>query len=226
MAFRQRKKGAPITYDAQDDPIPLPWARQKNSRLPWPPAELRLKITASPNDWETLYIMSQATPELLGLLIFKHIAEPVYERFLIRETHPLPRGVHAEPEDSEDKYALGKRQLFMWQARCYAAAAYTVIRSWKKRSREEWPEHLIDMESKYCQSHSVKKPTTIELTKFCFDQKFGKIRSSLGMKQIDEDSFRKIYLLPEFLRRSRKIYEVIKLFEQNITIEELYEKMI
>lgn len=114
----------------------------------------------------------------------------------------------------------------MWQARCYAAAAHTVIMFWKKRPREEWPESLLNIEREVCQLHSIKKSTVIELTKFCFDQKFGRIRRSLGMNKIDEEGFRKIYLFPQFLRRAKRIYNELKELGQNINIEELYEKMI
>ncbi|MBW1987897.1 MAG: hypothetical protein JRI50_11920 [Deltaproteobacteria bacterium] len=227
MAFRQRKKGAPIVYDGKDNPIPLPWGRQENSNLPWPPGELRLKIVASPKDWETLYTMSWATPELLGRLIFKNIAEPVYEKFLLREAHPAPRGVHAHPQDSVNRYALGARELFMWQARCYVAATHTIVMHWRKRPLKEWPSYLRELEGEASLLHSNKKVKGIELTMFCFEKKFRARRMMLGMEEfIDEESFRKIYLLPEFIRRARRIYNEREESGEEVTIDKLYELMI
>ena len=213
---------------------PLPWPSgelrpmSKASPLPWPSGELRLMIKASPEDWRTLYTLSLATPELLGLLIFKYIAEPVYERFLVREDHPLPRGVHAEPQDAENPYSLGARKIFMWNARCYVAAAYTVIMDWLNQPEGDWPEYLRDLERDAKSSNPRSgESKVIEIVMLSFYKKFNKQLRFLGFKKYNErKDFRKVYLLPEFCERAENIFDDRKSLGEMLTIDELYSLMI
>ena len=87
--FIQRRKGDPIKYDGRTKPIPLaPEIRWDNAASC--PSELTLEIKASPQDWDTLYLLSQASPEYLGKLIGFYVVRPVFEKFLAREGSNLP----------------------------------------------------------------------------------------------------------------------------------------
>jgi hypothetical protein len=129
--FHQRKKGESITYKGIVEPIPLPFGGQEGSEWPWPPDKLTLQIKASPQDWKTLCVLAEAAPEYLGNLIRLHITTSVDEKFLLKEGSNLPRGLHNE-----------ERQIYMEQARRYAAAAYAVLSHWAKRPLHSWPEYL------------------------------------------------------------------------------------
>jgi hypothetical protein len=122
--FYQHKKGEAIKYQGEVEPIPLSPALFSSGKL-------NLEIKASINDWNTLYLLAEAAPEYLGKLIKFYIAKPVYEEFLSREGTNLPRGLHNMEE-----------QLFMDDARRYAAAAYTVLSHWAKRPLTDWPDDL------------------------------------------------------------------------------------
>lgn len=233
MTIRQRKKGDLIIFNGKDEPIPMPWARQVKSKLPFPPPTLTLYIKAMPQDWRTLFRLGETDPAYLGQLLFINIIKPIYERFLLKEDYPPPRGVHAEPEDQESPYALGLREQFMWEARNYAAAAYTVLRHWGKRPGDEWPQHLkllIDTVREDIGSENVflpgkKKINVIAVVMHLLKEKFDSRRTHLGLKdpeEMVESDFRDNYLRKNPLEAAKAISNKSK---HSLTIEELYYLM-
>lgn len=233
MAIRQRKKGSHITFDGNEEPIPLPWAKQTNSELPIPPPDLTLYIRALPQDWRALYHLGETDPEYLGQLLFIKVIKPVYERFLVKEDYSPPRGVHAEPEDQENPYALGLREQFMWEARNYTAAAYTVLSHWGQKPRDEWPQIfklLIEEVSADIGTENVfpskkKEIDVIAVVVHLFKEKFNKRRKRLSLKdpgEMTDSDFRDNYLWKNHLEAARTIYNNR---EQLLTVEELYDLM-
>lgn len=191
--FHQRKKGDPISYDGSVDPIPLPYPRQKDSKLPSPPDTLTLKIKASPQDWHTLYLLAQADPEYLGKLILINVANPVYEKFLSREELHLPGGLHSEV-----------RQQFMSEARNYTAASFTILSHWAKTPSKSWPEYLriiIDEAEEKLGKESIWPPRkktidVIAVVRFLLNLEYGGRGEMLGFDDVElmeNEIFRKIY---------------------------------
>jgi hypothetical protein len=225
MALRQRKKGEPIRYKGADDPIPLPWGGQEGSQiLSLPPTLVIDKITATPQDWRTLYHLALADPEYLGNLLVHHVIRPVYEKFLSKEDFPLPRGIHAKPED-QDPYVLGLRDQFMWDARNYAAAAYTVIRHWRGKPREEWPLHFIKPFETIVEKtgHDKDKVDVLWITSALLEERFNGRWEELGLIDPEgflEEDFRDIYLLRNHIDAAESAFEKM---QHKVTIDELYE---
>jgi len=233
LTIRQRKKGAAITFNGEDEPIRLPWAKQTKSELPFLPADLTLYIRALPQDWRTLYHLGETDPEYLGQLLFKKVIKPVYERFLVRKDHPPPRGIHAEPEDRENPYALGLREQFMWEARNYAAAAYTVLSYWNQKPRDERPQHLRllvealgeDLGRENVFPHGKGKMDVIFVVMHLLKERFNSRRRRLGLKDPGEmtlSDFRDNYLWKNHIEAASGIYNKR---EQALTIEELFDLM-
>jgi len=75
----------------------------------------------------------------------------------------------------------------MWNARCYVAAAQTVIMYWLRKPEKEWPEYLRDLEKEaFRNGLKSEKKRGIELTMYVFHKKFSKEQRLLGLKRHDE----------------------------------------
>lgn len=217
--FHQRKKGALITYDGSIEPVPFPLGNREGPRT------LTLKITASPQDWNTLFLLAEAAPEHLGKLINFFVTIPVYEKFLSKEEGNLHRGLHNEA-----------RQLFMEQARRYAAAAYAVLSYWAEHPLTTWPQSLQDVireAEKTSGKENVWPPgkksvDIIAMVKCLIALKYGGKIDELGLENtefMDNEIFRKIYLdnnklvaANDFMQESKgflsidALYDVIPIF--------------
>lgn len=234
--FYQRQKGEPITYNGSVEPIPLPFGSQEG------PTKLSLKIKASPQDWNTLFLLAEAAPEHLGKLIRFYITTPVYEKFLSREESHLPRGFHNEA-----------RQLFMDEARRYAAAAYTVLSHWAKSPLPIWPDDLkaiireaeitlgkeniwpppreiektLGKESSWPPPRKKKRPgesvDVIAVVRYLINLKYGSRSDELGIANVEEmnnEIFRKIYLDNNKLEAANDFFQKYK---YSLTIDVLYK---
>jgi hypothetical protein len=239
--FHQRKKGEPITYDGSAKPLPLPFEGKDRSEWPWPLDKLTLKIIASPQDWNTLNVLSEANPEYLGNLIRLHIANPVYKKFLSKEKSNLPRGFHNEA-----------RQILMEQTRRYAAAAYAVFSHWANRPLQSWPDDLkaeiLEAEKKLGKDNIWPPPVEIEKTlgkdsftwppkkkstkmksfdviamvRFLINKKFGAKRDDLGLDRVeymDNDIFHKNYLDENKIEAAS---DLMKKYNYSLSIDTLY----
>ena len=217
--FHQRQKGEPITYDGSVEPIPFPLGNREG------PIALNLKITASPQDWDTLFILAEAAPEHLGKLIKFYITTHVHEKFLSKEGINQPRGFHNEA-----------RQLFMEQARRYAAAACAVFSHWAKHPLPTWPQYLQDVireAEKTSGKENVWPPgkksvDVIAMVRCLIALKYGERIEELGLdhtEYMDNETFRNIYLdknkleaANDFMQESRgflsidALYDVIPIF--------------
>jgi hypothetical protein len=213
--FSQRKKGAPIAYNGSVEPIPLlPGLAERDT--------LTLKIKASPQDWDTLILLAEAAPEHLGKLIRFYITRPAYEKFLKSEGSNLPRGLHNAAE-----------QLFIDEARRYAAAAYTVLSHWAKRLLTTWPQSLQDV-IREAEENSGKENVwppgkksvdVIAIVKCLIALRYKEKIDELGLANtefMDNKTFRKIYLGKNRLEAAK---DLIKIYGDSLTINALYEAL-
>ena len=212
--FSQRQKGEHITYDGSVEPIPLPFGSQEG------PTKLALKINASPQDWYTLFLLATSAPEHLGKLIQFYIATPVYEKFLSREEGHMPRGLSNEA-----------RQIFLDEARRYAAAAYAVLSHWAKRSLSDWPDDLKSLileAEKTSGKENVWPPgkksvDVIAMVRCLIALKYGRREDELGLENVefmDNKVFYKIYLDKDKLKAAKPF---IHKYGDSLTIDELYK---
>ena len=213
-SFHQRQRGAPITYDGSVEPIPFPLGNREE------PNTLTLKITASPQDWNTLFLLAEAAPEHLGKLIKFYITSNVYEKFLSKEGINQPRGFHNAAE-----------QLFMDEARRYAAAAHTVLSHWAKSSLSTWPQSLqavIREAEKTSGKENVWPPEKklvdiIAMVRCLIALKYGEKIYDLNLANtefMDNEIFRKIYLDNHYLKIARKS---IQKYGDSLSIDVLFD---
>jgi hypothetical protein len=240
--FHQRKKGEPIKYNGSVEPIPLPPELKWND-APLSPRTLTLEIKASPQDWNTLHILAEASPEHLGKLILFYIARPVYEKFLKREGVNLPRGLHNLT-----------KHLFMDDIRSYATAAYAVISHWGNHPPTAWPaflKSLVQMAEKKLGEELIWPPppeiekilgkecdwtppqknksqrslNVIEVVKYLVTSNYGLRGEEYGfasVEHMDNDIFYKIYIDKNKLKAAK---DLIREYGKAMTIHVLYNIM-
>jgi hypothetical protein len=223
--FHQRKKGEPITYDGSVEPIPLSFVSQE-----WP-NKLTLKISASPQDWNTLHQLAVTSPEYLGRLIFLHITRPINERFLSKEGRILPRGFHNEAQ-----------QIFMEEARRYSAAAFVVLSHWADQPLTVWPDELQDVTreaeklwgqeniwppEKQSRENERQLVDVIAVVKYLLDLKHGLKRDEFdldSLEEMDNETFRKIYLDKNKIKAAKAINDsFIHKHGDSLNVDTLYE---
>ncbi len=216
--FYQHQKGAPITYNGSVEPIPLPYVSQK-----WPD-KLTLKISASPQDWDTLHQLANSSPEYLGRLIFLHITRPVQEEFLSKEGRNLPRGFHNEAE-----------QIFMEEARRYVAAAFTVLSHWAEHPLIDWPDSLkavirgaeIRWGEKSIWPPEKESVDVIAVVRYLLRSKYGiegKKLSLADIEDMDNEIFWKIYRDKEKIEAAKTINDnFIQKHVDSLDIDTLYK---
>ncbi|MFZ5447056.1 MAG: hypothetical protein ACOZFS_00255 [Thermodesulfobacteriota bacterium] len=212
--FHQRKKGEPITYDGNIEPIPFPLGSREG------PNALTLKITASPEDWQTLFLLAEADPEHLGKLIKFYITNPIYEHYLTKEEINQTRGVHDIAERN-----------FMDRARRYAVATYTVLSQWAKGPMASWPEYLqalIREAEKTMGKENVwppekEAPDVITMVRCLIALKYGNQIKQFRLTEpefMDNEVFRKTYLDKNKLKAA-KFY--IQEYGDKMTVEWLFD---
>lgn len=218
--IRQRQKNAPISADAD---IPLRKPEPEGSILSLLPENLKFTITASPQDWMTLYRMALTDPEYLGRQIMIQLAQPVYQEKLENLDYTIPRGMHA-------KSANGlTRAEFMHEARKFAAAVHAVVSYWVKKPKEEWPDHFkklisgFDKEGYKIVSTHTGSFEIITIVSFLLELKYEKEMKELGLSSCTEDVFRKTYLKKNYLEAAKSIFSR---GGEVMTINELFNVMI
>ncbi|MBM4289482.1 MAG: hypothetical protein FJ135_15300 [Deltaproteobacteria bacterium] len=223
--FYQRKKGEPITYDGSAEPIPLSFVSQE-----WP-NKLTLKINASPQDWNILHQLAEASPEYLGRLIFLNITRPINEKFLSREGKALPRGFHSEAQ-----------KILMEEARRYSAAAFAVLSHWAKQPLTTWLDELkaqIHEAEKLWGKENIWPPEkqsyendrqsidVITVVRYLLNIKDGIRRDELGLdnlEEMDNEIFRKIYLDKDKVEAAKAINDnFIQKYGDPLDIDRLHE---
>jgi len=153
------------------------WKRTKGTRLlstegtflPLPPAHeaLTLEISASPDTWRTLYIMSFAKPEDI-VSIIRNLSKATFDY------------ISAKPgkEDFVDKI---KR---------YAAYVYCWTEYWLKKPQEEWPESLrglVRKLGKYAYHRKKERPDPRRVTAHIMEMDFGKERERHHLRKWTKD---------------------------------------
>lgn len=150
-----------------------------------------LKVSATLQDWKTLYTYSLDDPESLGTLIFNFFLQPVFDKHLKDTYSPRPRGVHCvegvKGEEEGD---------FMAEARRYAAAAYVICQYWLKK--DEQPQFFRDLIRTLDKEKIVTakgKYSTTKATLELFEEKFRERRRQLGLLQkTTPRAFKETYL--------------------------------
>jgi len=122
--------------------------------LPPPRKDLTLEISASPDAWRTLYIMSFAKPEDIVSMIRK-LSKTTFDYISAK------RG----------------REDFVDKIKRYAAYVYCWTEYWLKKPQNEWPESLKELVrklGKYPHHRRNERPEPRRVTAYIIEMDFGK----------------------------------------------------
>ena len=162
------------------------WKRTKGTRLlstegtflPLPPPgkDLTLAISASPDTWRALYIMSFAKPEDIVSMI----------RRLSKTTFDY---MSAKPG----------REDFVDKMKRYAAYVYCWAEYWLKKPPDEWPEPLKELVRQLSKDryHGRRgRPTPKRVTAYMMEMDFGKEREKHHLRKWtnDPEAFEKTFI--------------------------------
>jgi len=159
------------------------WKRTKGTRLlstegtfsPLPPSRegLTLEISASPDIWRLLYIMSFAKPEDIVSMV-RDLSKAAYDHISAKPGRGIERG----KEDFVDKV---KR---------YAAYVDCWAEYWLKKPQDEWPNPLKELVGKLGKNayHGRKeRPEPRRVTAHIMERDFGKEREKYGLRKWTKD---------------------------------------
>jgi len=144
--------------------------------------DLSLEISASPDGWRTLYIMSFAKPEAI-VKIVRDLSKAAYDHISVGPR----RGIGRRKED------------FVNKVKRYAAYVYCWACHWLEKPQDEWPEPLREIVTKMDRSarHGAKKePGPQRVTAYIMERDFGKERKKYYPKSWTEDpeGFRRTFI--------------------------------
>ncbi len=152
----KRTKGAGI-LSTEGDFLPLP-SRGEG---------LTLGISASPDTWRTLYIMSLTKPGDIVSIIRK-LSKATFD------------SISAEPG----------REDFVDKVKRYAAYVYCWAEYWLNKPQDEWPESLRDLVrklSKHAYPGRKERPESRRVTAYVMEMDFGKERERYHLKKWTKD---------------------------------------
>ena len=154
------------------------WKRTKGTRLlstegtflplPPPSKDLTLEISASPDTWRALYIMSFAKPEDLVSMI-RNLSKTTFDY------------ISAKPG----------REDFVDKMKRYAAYVYCWAEYWLKKPQDEWPEplkELVRQLSKYSISWKERKAQSTKGNGLYYGNGFWKRKRKTSPKKMDKRS--------------------------------------
>ncbi len=141
----------------------------KGTFLPVPSCgeNLTLEISASPDTWRTLYIMSFAKPGDI-VSIIRSLSKTTFDSI----------STELRSEDFIDKV---KR---------YTAYVYCWAEYWLKKPQHEWPESLKELVKKlgkYAYLGKGKRPESRRVTAYIMEMDFGKERERYHLKKWTKD---------------------------------------
>jgi hypothetical protein len=153
------------------------WKRSKGTRLlstegsflPLPSSRenLTLEISASPDTWRTLYIMSFVKPEDIVSMI-RNLSKTTFD--------------YISPKPG--------REDFVDKMKRYAAYVYCWAEYWLKKPQHEWPEplkQLVRQLSKQTYHGRRERPKPPRVTAYIMEMDFGKEREKHHLKKWTKD---------------------------------------
>jgi hypothetical protein len=153
------------------------WKRTKGTRLlstkgtflalPSPREGLTLEISASPDTWRTLYLMSFAKPEDIVTMI-RNLSKSNFDY------------ISAKPG----------REDFLDKIKRYAAYVYCWAEYWLKKPQDEWPESLTELVrklDKYAYCGGKESPESQRVTAYIMEMDFGKEREKYHLRKWTKD---------------------------------------
>ena len=153
------------------------WKRTKGVRIlsaegtflpfPVPHKDFTLEISASPDTWRTLYIMSFVKPEDI-VSIIRNLSKATFDY------------ISAKPG----------REDFVDKIKRYAAYVYCWTEYWLKKPQDEWPESLKELVRKLGKSayHRRKeRPEPGRVTAHIMEMDFGKEREKYHLRKWTKD---------------------------------------
>ncbi len=141
--------------------------------LPSPHKNLSIEISASPDAWRTLYIMSFVNPGDI-VNIIRNPSKAAYDHISLESG----RGIDRSEED------------FVNKVKRYAAYVYCWALYWLKKPQDEWPEPLKKIVNKMGKSayhKSQKTPQPQRVTAYIMERDFGKERKRYRLKKWTEN---------------------------------------
>ena len=141
---------------------------------PPPHKNLSIEISASPDAWRTLYIMSFGNPGDI-VNIIRNLSKAAYDHISVGSG----RGIDRSKED------------FVNKVKRYAAYVYCWALYWLKKPQDEWPEPLKTIVNKMGKSayhRSQKTPQPQRVTAYIMERDFGKERKTYHLKKMDRES--------------------------------------
>lgn len=162
------------------------WKRTKGTRLlstegtflplPPPSKDLTLEISASPDTWRALYIMSFAKPEDLVNTI-RNLSKTTFDY------------ISAKPG----------REDFLEKMKRYAAYVYCWAEYWMRKPQDEWPKplkELVRQLSKHTYHGRRERPKPQRVTAYIMEMDFGKEREEHHLKRWtkDPEAFEKTFI--------------------------------
>lgn len=179
----RRNKKSPLTVEGE---VPLSQGES-----------LKLKISAPPETWETLYGLSSGRPEYVGNLIWLNFAKPASDHL----NSPRPRGVHK----GRDKFMFKMKELIPY---VYYCVAY-----WLKEPQESWPKDFKKIIEKdennfFGFSNRGKRKSYLphEVTAYLMEKTYGEEREKNRLKPWTDDpeTFRKTFISDNELAKGFK----------------------
>ncbi len=139
----------------------------KGTSLPLPSLgeDLTLEISASPDTWRTLYIMSFTKPGDI-VSIIRNLSKGTFD------------SISAKPG----------RNDFVDKVKRYAAYVYCWAEYWLKKPQDEWPESLRELVRKLGKHRGRKeRPESQRVTAYIMEMDFGKERERYHLKKWTKD---------------------------------------
>lgn len=159
------------------------WKRTKGTRLisaegtfllfPSPRDGVKLEISASPDTWRTLYIMSLARPADI-VSIIRNLSKATFDYMTVK-----PR-----------KEGYGDREDFIDKVKRYSAYVYCWTRYWLKKPEDIWPEplkELVRRMGRYPDRGRREGSKSRIITAYIMERDFGKERKRYRLKKWTEN---------------------------------------